>query len=239
MVCPGSCSLCRCSKRKGVVCRFLSRTDGGTFLRLRVQHNVCNRRQHTFSTAVLHTLCGRHTTGSNNKVSGACAYVGDCVVLLKRRLSLLASLFPSRGAEVSNPKINGGLSREDKQARTTQTESFVYVLYFITNQGDGAFDFLAEEERASKHAKGRLDPGFNEQQMAVLEDTEVLVGQRDAEINNIGMVLMVLISTMYLVPGASKCFTRAGEPATRAVRRRCNLWRIVHVGASRGERQDY
>ncbi len=53
-------------------------------------------------------------------------------------------------------------------------------------QGDGAFDFLAEEERASKHAKGRLDPGFNEQQMAVLEDTEMLVGQRDAEINNIG-----------------------------------------------------
>eukprot|EP00752_Nemacystus_decipiens_P009916 g8848.t1 len=52
-------------------------------------------------------------------------------------------------------------------------------------KGDGAFDFLAEEERASKHAKGRLDPGFNEQQMAVLEDTEMLVGQRDAEINNI------------------------------------------------------
>ncbi|CAM9150205.1 unnamed protein product [Ectocarpus sp. 6 AP-2014] len=52
-------------------------------------------------------------------------------------------------------------------------------------KGDGAFDFLAEEERASKHAKGRLDPGFNEQQMAVLEDTEVLVGQRDGEINNI------------------------------------------------------
>ena len=46
---------------------------------------------------------------------------------------------------------------------------------------------MAEEERASKHAKGRLDPGFNEQQMAVLEDTEMLVGQRDAEINNIGM----------------------------------------------------
>lgn len=53
-------------------------------------------------------------------------------------------------------------------------------------QGDGAFDFLAEEERASNHAKGRLDPGFNEQQMAVLDDTEVLVGQRDSEINNIG-----------------------------------------------------
>ena len=45
---------------------------------------------------------------------------------------------------------------------------------------------MEEEERASKHAKGRLDPGFNEQQMAVLEDTEVLVGQRDSEINNIG-----------------------------------------------------
>lgn len=57
---------------------------------------------------------------------------------------------------------------------------------FKCPQGDGAFDFLAEEERASKHAQGRLDPGFNEQQMAVLEDTEVLVGQRDAEINNIG-----------------------------------------------------
>lgn len=56
------------------------------------------------------------------------------------------------------------------------------------HQGDGAFDFLAEEERASKHAKGTLDPGFNEQQMAVLEDTEVLVGQRDGEINNIGAV---------------------------------------------------
>ncbi|CAM9541252.1 unnamed protein product, partial [Hapterophycus canaliculatus] len=52
-------------------------------------------------------------------------------------------------------------------------------------KGDGAFDFLAEEERASKQVKGRLDPGFNEQQMAVLEDTEVLVGQRDSEINNI------------------------------------------------------
>lgn len=47
---------------------------------------------------------------------------------------------------------------------------------------------MAEEERASKHAKGRLDPGFSEQQMAVLEDTEVLVGQRDGEINNIGEV---------------------------------------------------
>lgn len=45
---------------------------------------------------------------------------------------------------------------------------------------------MEDEERASKHAKGRLDPGFNEQQMAVLEDTEVLVGQRDSEINNIG-----------------------------------------------------
>lgn len=52
-------------------------------------------------------------------------------------------------------------------------------------KGDGAFQFLEEEERAAKHAKGRLDPGFNEQQLAVLEDTEVLVGQRDAEINNI------------------------------------------------------
>ena len=63
------------------------------------------------------------------------------------------------------------------------------MLFLRTRQGDGAFDFLAEEERASKHAKGRLDPGFNEQQMAVLEDTEVLVGQRDAEINNIGTPL--------------------------------------------------
>lgn len=52
-------------------------------------------------------------------------------------------------------------------------------------KGNGGFDFLEDEERASKHAKGRLDPGFNEQQMAVLEDTEVLVGQRDSEINNI------------------------------------------------------
>lgn len=52
---------------------------------------------------------------------------------------------------------------------------------------------MAEEERASKLAKGRLDPGFNEQQMAVLEDTEVLVGQRDAEINNIGMVHAYLV----------------------------------------------
>ncbi|CAM9256331.1 unnamed protein product [Ascophyllum nodosum] len=52
-------------------------------------------------------------------------------------------------------------------------------------KGDGAFDFLAEEERAAKYAKGRLDPGFNQQQLAVLEDTELVVGQRDAEINNI------------------------------------------------------
>lgn len=64
----------------------------------------------------------------------------------------------------------------------------------LRKQGDGAFDFLAEEERASKHAKGTLDPGFNEQQMAVLEDTEMLVGQRDSEINNIGMYVFVCMT---------------------------------------------
>lgn len=68
-----------------------------------------------------------------------------------------------------------------------QGDSKLLFLLSVSWQGDGAFDFLAEEERASKQVKGRLDPGFNEQQMAVLEDTEVLVGQRDSEINNIGV----------------------------------------------------
>ncbi|CAM9341859.1 unnamed protein product [Discosporangium mesarthrocarpum] len=52
-------------------------------------------------------------------------------------------------------------------------------------QGDDQFGFLADEERASKLAVNTLDLGFNEQQMAVLEDTEVLVEQRDQEIKNI------------------------------------------------------
>lgn len=77
------------------------------------------------------------------------------------------------------------------------------------HQGDGAFQFLEEEERAAKHTQGRLDPGFNEQQLAVLEDTEVLVGQRDAEINNIGkcsydaMMLAICLLSIFRVEACS------------------------------------
>lgn len=85
--------------------------------------------------------------------------------------------------KIFNPTTGEGLHAEHIE-RPFDFDSF-------PKQGDGAFDFLAEEERASKHAKGRLDPGFNEQQMAVLEDAEVLVGQRDAEINNIGMCVIL------------------------------------------------
>ena len=73
--------------------------------------------------------------------------------------------------------------RDHCRSRTTRKRFFLTIQPL---KGDGAFDFLAEEERAAKYAKGRLDPGFNQQQLAVLEDTELVVGQRDAEINNIG-----------------------------------------------------
>lgn len=89
-------------------------------------------------------------------------------------------------------------------------------------QGDGAFDFLAEEERASKHAKGRLDPGFNEQQMAVLEDTEVLVGQRDGEINNIGML-------MHNPPGGGILFRWDARSATYCEVQCCCTSRLFDV----------
>jgi len=48
--------------------------------------------------------------------------------------------------------------------------------------GDG-FDFLSEED--PNKMKNNIDSGFTEQQLAVLEQEEALVNERDEEINNI------------------------------------------------------
>mmetsp|Transcript_30565 Transcript_30565/g.48056 ORF Transcript_30565/g.48056 Transcript_30565/m.48056 type:complete len:191 (+) Transcript_30565:398-970(+) len=66
--------------------------------------------------------------------------------------------------------------------RNSQKEYLIRVKAQKT--GDDTFDFLSEEKNKPDFGLDR-DTGFTAQQMAVLEDTETLVQERDQEINHI------------------------------------------------------